>query len=232
MYGVSEAAVVNEESPLDPKTEYAASKVKAEDAIRQLAARDFSPVFLRNGTVYGRSPRMRFDTVLNDLVGAAITTGKVTVYGGGAPWRPVVHVEDVSRAFLEVLGAPRDTIHNQAFNLGADEFNTQIRRLAEMVTAAVPGAQLEVLNQAGADQRTYITDFRKFGAAFPDFRFLWNPERGAKQLYGALTELGLTHEQFTDKKYTRLKWLNHLLQSQQLDPSLRWARTEALHAAR
>jgi len=182
MYGVSSLSVVNEDSPLDPKTEYARSKVKAEQAIRQLASKSFSPTFLRNGTVYGLSPRMRFDTVLNDLVGSATATGKVTVYGGGKPWRPVVQVTDVARAFQAVLEAPRDAVHNEAFNLGAGELNQQVIRLAEIAAAVVPGAQLEVLNQPGADQRTYWTDFRKFASALPEFRFHQRRGRGPRAL--------------------------------------------------
>jgi nucleoside-diphosphate-sugar epimerase len=222
MYGVSQLSVVTEESPLDPQTEYARSKVKAERAISAMASSGFSPVFLRNGTVYGPSPRMRFDTVLNNLVGAAVTTGKVTVYGAGKPWRPVVYVEDVARAFLRVLEAPTAQTHNQAFNLGADHLNQQVLRLAEVACGTVPGSIIEVLNQSSADQRTYWTSFEKFARTFPDFQFRWSPEEGARSLYGAFQRLGLTYEQFTDKQFTRLKWLKHLLQSQQLDPSLHW----------
>ena len=148
MYGMSEAAVVTEESPLDPKTEYARSKVKSEQAISELAADSFSPTFLRNGTVYGVSPRMRFDTVFNDLMGAAVTTGKVTLYSDGKPWRPVVHVQDVARAFLSVLEAPIDDVRNQAFNTGANHLNHQIIELAEIVAETVPGCRLEILAQA------------------------------------------------------------------------------------
>jgi nucleoside-diphosphate-sugar epimerase len=222
MYGVSQLSVVTEESPLDPKTEYARSKVKAEQAISALASAKFSPTFLRNGTVYGPSPRMRFDTVLNNLVGAAVATGKVTVYGGGKPWRPVMHVEDVSRGFLQVLEAPVEQVHNQAFNLGADHLNQQVIQLAEITARTVPGAQLEVLNQAGADQRTYWTSFQKFAKTFPDFEFKWNAETGARDLYDTFQRLGLTQDDFNDKKFTRLKWLKHLMDTQQLDPALRW----------
>ncbi len=133
MYGMSEATVVTEESPLDPKTEYARSKVKSERAIYELASDSFSPTFLRNGTVYGVSPRMRFDTVFNDLMGAAVTTGRVTLYSDGKPWRPVVHVEDVSRAFLMVLEAPLADVWNQAINTGTNHLNHQIFELAEIV---------------------------------------------------------------------------------------------------
>jgi nucleoside-diphosphate-sugar epimerase len=183
MYGMSEAAVVTEESPLDPKTEYARSKVKSEAAISELASDSFSPTFLRNGTVYGVSPRMRFDTVLNDLMGMAMTTGKVTLYSDGKPWRPVVHVKDVSRAFLAVLEAPLADVWNQAFNNGANHLNHQIFELTEIGTETVPGCKLEVLTHPGADQRTYKADFVKFAHVFPIFSFLWSAQLGAKDLF-------------------------------------------------
>jgi nucleoside-diphosphate-sugar epimerase len=222
MYGMSEASVVTEESPLDPKTEYARSKVKSERAISELANNRFSPTFMRNGTVYGVSPRMRFDTVLNDLVGAAVTTGKVTLCSDGKPWRPVVHVEDVARAFHAALEAPLADVWNQAFNTGANHLNHRIIELAEVVTQIVPDCILEVLAQPGADQRTYKADFSKFSRVFRDFSFRWTAKNGAKELYQTFKKIGLTHEHFTSKRFTRLKWLRHLLETGQLNSSLRW----------
>lgn len=222
MYGMSSTAVVSEDSPFDPKTEYARSKVKTERAVAQLADDRFSPTFLRNGTIYGLSPRMRFDTVLNDLVGAAVATGKVTLYSDGKPWRPVVHVQDVSRAFLAVLDAPIADVHNQAFNTGADHLNHQIIELAEIVIKTVPGAGLEVLARPSADQRTYRADFAKFARTFPDFEFQRTAETGAEELYRAFTEIRLDHQTFTDRRFTRLTWLRHLLDTGRLDQTLRW----------
>jgi nucleoside-diphosphate-sugar epimerase len=223
MYGMSEAAVVTEESPLDPKTEYARSKVKSERAITALADNRFSPTFMRNGTVYGVSPRMRFDTVFNDLTGAAVSTGKVTLYSDGKPWRPVVHVEDVARAFLAALQAPIADVWNQAFNTGANHLNHQIFELAEIVSDTVPGCKLEILAQAGADQRTYKADFGKFARAFPNFAFNWTAKEGARELYETFKAIGLTYDNFVDKRFTRLKWLCHLIDTGQLDGSLRWS---------
>ncbi|HLV02238.1 MAG TPA: SDR family oxidoreductase [Acidobacteriota bacterium] len=222
MYGMSEAAEVDEESPLAPRTEYARSKVEAEKALGELASDDFSPVFLRNGTVYGLSPRMRFDTVLNDLTARAVTTGKVTVLSNGLPWRPVVHVEDVSRAFLAVLEAPRELIHNQAFNTGAGYLNKRIIDLARVVASAVPGSMLEVQGSSDADQRTYKADFSKFARVFPDFQFSWTPEDGARQLYEDFQRIGLNYEKYVDQRYTRLKWLRTLIDEHRLDAALRW----------
>lgn len=224
MYGMAdEAAVVNEDSALAPQTEYARSKVRSEKAITELARPGFSPTFLRNGTVYGLSPRMRFDTVFNDLIGAAVTDRRVVVYSDGQPWRPVVHVEDVSRAFLAVLEAPVDAIHNQAFNVGTDTLNTQIRRLAELAVAAVPGCRMEIVAKAGVDQRTYRTDFSKFARTFPDVRFGWTPEAGAGHVRDQFESAGLTPALFRDPKFTRLSWLRHLLDTGRLDQALRWS---------
>ena len=230
MYGMSEAAVVTEESPLDPKTAYARSKVNSERAIAQLAGGGFSPTFLRNGTIYGLSPRMRFDTVLNNLVGCAMTTGKVTLHSDGKPWRPVAHVQDIAQAFLRVLRAPVGLVHNQAFNNGEDRMNHQIIELAQTVARVVPGARLECLASPDADQRTYRTDFGKFARAFPDCRFRWTIADGAKELYDAFRAIGLRHEDFVDRRFTRLKWLRYLLDSGRLDQSLRWQSQPAVAA--
>ena len=222
MYGMSEASVVHEQSPLDPKTDYARSKVRSEQAIAELAGEGFSPVFLRNGTIYGMSPRMRFDTVLNNLTGSAVATGKGVLHGDGTPWRPVAHVEDIGRAFVHVLGAPIGTIHNQAFNNGEDRMNHQVMELAEAVVKALPGCRVECLSSPDADQRTYKTDFGKFARTFPDFRFTWTIEDGARELVGAFRSVKLTADGFADRRFTRLTWLRHLLDSGRLDHSLRW----------
>jgi nucleoside-diphosphate-sugar epimerase len=222
MYGSASALVVTEDSPLDPKTEYARSKVKAEQAIAKLARDGFSPVFMRNGTIYGVSPRMRFDTVLNDLVGSAVTTGKVVVHSDGKPWRPVIHVQDVARMFQAALEAPTETVHNQAFNAGANELNHQIMELAEIAVRTVPGCVLEKKPTPGADQRTYKAEFGKFARSFPGFRFKWNAVSGAAELCQAYQKAGLTEQDYRDKKFTRLKWLRYLLDSGRLDGDLRW----------
>jgi nucleoside-diphosphate-sugar epimerase len=228
MYGMSEAALVDETAPLDPKTEYARSKVRAEVAISALADDAFSPVFLRNGTVYGISPRMRFDTVFNDLLGRAVATGRVVVYGDGSPWRPVVHVDDVARAFATVLEAPRDLVHDQAFNTGADHLNLRVGELARIAVGAVPGSELEVLDRPEADKRTYRADFGKWSRTFPECTFEWTAEAGAADLRASFEAVKLTLDDFEDARFTRLKWLRGLLESGSLDADeLRWTRAEA-----
>lgn len=227
MYGLSQTLTVDENSPLAPGTTYARSKVKTEEALFEMANDAFSPVFLRNGTVYGVSPRMRFDTVFNNFMGSAVSAGKVVVYSDGTPWRPIVHVQDVARAFLAVLGGASATVHNQAFNIGADHLNYQIGELARIAVDAVPEARLEVVADPGADQRTYRTDFSKFARSFPDFVFHWTPRQGALELREAFEAIGLNEQTFTDKRFTRLKWIRYLLDSGRLDDALRWQKPQA-----
>jgi nucleoside-diphosphate-sugar epimerase len=222
MYGMSEAEVVDETAPLDPQTEYARSKVKSERAIAELADGGFAPTFLRNGTVYGLSPRMRFDTVLNDLCGAAFTTRRIEIRGDGTPWRPVVHVEDVARAFERVLDASHDEVAGEAFNTGADHLNYQVIELAEIVADAVPDCEIEVLAQGDADRRTYKADFGKFARTFPDFEWRWDARTGAGDLVEMFDRIGLSHEQYTDARFTRLRWLSRLREEGRLDDTLRW----------
>lgn len=222
MYGMSDGGVVDETSPLDPQTEYALSKVKSERALAEMATDSFSPVYIRNGTIYGVSPRMRFDTVLNNLVGAAYTSKEIKVLSDGKPWRPVIHVEDVCRSFLNMLTAPRQDIHNEAFNNGADHLNHQVIELAQMAADVVPGCTLEVLNEPSADQRTYKASFAKFARTFPDFEWKWTARTGAQDLADTFQKVGLTADEYSGMHFTRLKWLNHLLDENKLDRDLRW----------
>lgn len=223
MYGAVAGgeAEVEETSSLDPRTQYARSKVEAESALRPLATASFSPVYMRNGTIYGMSPRMRFDTVLNSLAGSAVARGTVRVFSDGEPWRPVVHVDDVCAAFHAALEAPREAVHNEAFNVGSAEVNVQIGALARYVAEA-SGGGMELLAQADADQRTYRTSFAKIARHLPDFRPQWNPRTGAERLVGEFRLMGLTTEQLEDARYTRLRWLNKLLAEGTLGEDLRW----------
>lgn len=224
MYGMSSAAVVDEASPLDPQTTYARSKVRSERGLRDLADDRFHPTCLRNGTVYGVSPRMRLDTVLNDLVAQAVTTGRVVVHSDGRPWRPVVHVEDIARTFRLVLEAPAALVADQAFNNGADSLNHQVIDLARFAAEAVEGCELEVRAQSSADQRTYRADFGKFARTFPEFRFKWDARAGARDLAQQLRRIGLTAEDHRGDAYVRLRWLTRLQAEERLDGQLRWTR--------
>jgi nucleoside-diphosphate-sugar epimerase len=222
MYGTAEADVpVAEEAPLRPLTAYAESKVRAEAALVDLVDDAFAPVLMRNATAYGASPRMRVDLVLNNLVGWALTTGKVRILSDGTPWRPLVHVEDISRATLAVLEAPHELVAGEAFNVGADAENYQVRDLAEIVRHALPGCAVEYAGSGEPDPRSYRVDFRKLARAFPKLDLTWTASRGAVEIRDALRAGGLTREMFEGPRYTRLKQLEALLGDGRLDARLR-----------
>lgn len=223
MYGAAGADdLLTEEAPLRPLTPYAVSKVRTEEEVSKLADTSFSPVFMRNATAYGLSPRLRADVVLNNLVCWAHTTGRIRIMSDGTPWRPIVHVDDISWAFAAALVAPREAIHNQAFNVGASGENYQVRELAEIARATVPGSSVEFAAEAGPDPRSYRVDFSKLSRTFPDLKPQWNASFGAKDLYAALQEAQITLADFQGRRYIRLAQIKHLLDRQLLDPTLRW----------
>ena len=222
MHGTSTSEKVDETTPVHPLTPYGLSKIRSETDIAAMADDSFSPIFLRNGTVYGVSPRLRVDIVLNNLVGWAHTTGMVKLYTDGTPWRPLIHVEDVSSAFLAALEAPLEVIHNQIFHVGSNKENYQIIQVAEIVRSVVPGSGIEFDSEHQGDPRTYIADFTKIEEMLPQFKPAWDAETGARQLYAAYKQAGLTLEEFTSSRYIRLKQIGDLMQSGRLDDDLRW----------
>jgi nucleoside-diphosphate-sugar epimerase len=223
-YGAAGDRMVNEESAFNPVTPYGVAKVKAEQDLARLADDDFSPIFLRNATAYGVSPRLRFDLVLNNLVAWAFTTGRVYLKSDGTPWRPIVHIEDISRAFLAALHAPAELIHNQAFNVGINTENYRIREIAEIVKETVPGCRLDFASGASPDKRCYRVECSKIAQTLPGFKPQWNARKGAQELFAAYQRTGLTLEEFEGAKYQRLGHLKHLLKTGRLDETLRWQR--------
>ncbi len=213
---------VDEGAPLQPLTAYAESKVRSEPELARLASDGFSPIFMRNATAYGASPRLRLDIVLNNLVGWAVTTGRIKIMSDGTPWRPLVHIDDISRATVALLEAPRDVVHAEAFNIGGGQENYQVRELAEIVGETVPGCTVEYAGSGDPDPRSYRVDFGKFARAFPDFRFLWNARRGAEELYDAYRAADLTTDDFEGDRFVRLRRLRWLLEGGRLDERLRW----------
>ena len=221
VYGDSGADMVNEESKPRPITPYAISKMRAEKDISRLADSRFSPTFLRSATAYGVSPMLRFDLVLNNMVAWACTTGIVLLKSDGAAWRPIVHIEDISRAFMTVLNAPRDLVHNQVFNVGITEENYRIRELAEIVKETVPNSHIEYAKDAEPDKRSYRVDFSRIAQTLPDFKPQWNARRGAKQLYEAYRKVGITLKEFEGPRYRRITHLENSVNTGRLDKSLR-----------
>jgi nucleoside-diphosphate-sugar epimerase len=222
MYGAAGSEMLDENAPFNPVTPYAESKVLAERELANLANSEFSPVFLRNTTAYGVSSFMRFDVVLNNLVAWAHTTGRVRIQSDGTPWRPLIHIEDICRAFLAVLDAPREHIHNQAFNVGITEENYQVRDLAEIVKQTVPGCTIEYAADGSPDPRSYRVDFSKIKDVLPSFRPEWNVRRGAQEIYAACRQAHLTTQDFDGPHFKRITHIRKLLAEGQLDSQLRW----------
>ena len=221
-YGASGDVLLDENSAFSPVTPYGVTKTLVEKDVGALSDHSFSPTFLRNATAYGISPRMRFDLVINNLVAWALASGIVYLKSDGTPWRPVVHVEDISRAFLAILRAPRDVVHNQAFNIGANGENYQILDLARIVERTVPGCRIEFAKDAGSDNRCYKVDFGKFYTRFPDFKPKWDANSGAEELYESYKKYGIRQEEFEGPKFKRIDHIKNLLASGLLDETLRW----------
>ena len=222
MYGASDSDdLLDESAPLRPLTAYAESKVRAEERLADIGDGDFVVVSMRNATVYGASPRLRLDIVLNNLAGWAHTTGRIRLLSDGRSWRPLIHVRDLSRVARLMLEAPDEMVRGEAFNVGSADQNYLIRDLAA-VLAEVTGCEIELASDASPDPRSYRVDFSKLATAFPDLRFEWDSRRGAEELIDAYRALPLTPELFEGRRYVRLRQLKHLLDSGALEEGLRW----------
>ena len=221
-YGAAGDDLLDEEADFNPVTPYGIAKVKAEQAFAELADDNFSPTFMRNATAYGVSPRLRLDIVLNNLVAHAHTTGLVYMMSDGTPWRPIVHLRDIVAAMIAAAEAPREAVHNQAFNVCRPAENYRIRELAEIVAEVVPGSRIEYAADAGPDKRTYRVDCSKITEMLPAFKPQWNARQGAEELYAAYQAANLTKEDVEGRRFIRLKHIKGLMESGKLGPDLRW----------
>ncbi|MCX7594776.1 MAG: SDR family oxidoreductase [Fischerella sp.] len=221
VYGVATEGDVTEESPVNPQTAYAECKTLVERDVKPLADDDFSPTFMRNATAFGASPRMRFDIVLNNLAGLAWTTKEIKMTSDGTPWRPLVHALDICKAIVCTLEAPRDIVHNQIFNVGDTANNYRVKEIAEIIADVFPGCKLSFGSQ-GADNRSYRVSFEKINTTLPGFKCDWNAEQGAKQLFDLFSQIDMTEDIFLSRGFTRLKQLEYLIRTQQIDRDFFW----------
>jgi nucleoside-diphosphate-sugar epimerase len=221
-YGAAGDQFLTESAQFNPVTPYGVSKVKVEAALTKMADSNFSPTYIRASTAYGLSPRLRFDLVANNLTAWAFTTGLVYLKSDGTPWRPIVHAEDIARAYIAALEAPRELIHNEAFNVGTTTENYQIREIAEIVKDVVPGCKIEYAPDAGPDRRCYRVDCNKIARVLKDFKPQWTARRGVEQLYDAYRTTGLTLEEFEGPKFKRIAHVKKLVEDGSLDENLRW----------
>ena len=222
VYGVANGDTpVTEESPVNPQTAYAICKTLVERDLKPMADDNFSPTFMRNATAYGASPRMRFDIVLNNLSGLAWTTKEIKMISDGTPWRPLAHGLDIAKAIIHTLAAPRPAVHNQVLNVGDSNHNYRVKEIAEIIAGVFTGCQLSFGTQ-GADNRSYRVSFEKIRKTLPGFSCDWDAKKGAEQLHALFQQIDMTKEVFTSRPFTRLKMLEHLIRTQQIDKDFFW----------
>ena len=223
LYGVAGTEMLQEDAAFNPITAYGLSKVRVEQDLAHLADDRFSPTYLRNATAYGASPRLRLDVVVNNLVAAAHTTGDVVIQSDGTPWRPLVHVEDFSRAFLAVLHAPRELIHNEAFNVGRTSENYRVSELAEMVRETLPGSRISYAAGGGPDPRSYRVDCSKLESTLSEYQPQWTVRRGIEELAAAFGREHLTSAEANGHRYLRIRHIQKLQGEGRLNDAIRWS---------
>jgi len=221
VYGAGTGDFLDETAKPNPQTAYAECKVLVERDLGQMAGSDFSPVFLRNATAYGPSPRMRFDIVLNDLCALAWTTRRIAMTSDGSPWRPVVHVDDICEAIYRSVIAPREAVHGKVFNVGQNSDNFRVRELAQIVANEFPGCELSV-GKSGGDTRSYRVNFDRIHRELPGFACKYTPVEGAQQLHQLFKRIEMQPETFQFRAFTRLKQLKYLQATGQIDSSFYW----------
>lgn len=221
LYGKAEGEIPKtEEDAMNPLTVYAKSKVAVEEALHLMADKTFCPVFMRNATAYGVSPRLRLDLVLNNLTGIAWTRHEIRIMSDGTPWRPIIHARDIVRAYLAILEAPREAVWNQKFNVGADQENYQVSQIAEMVGDVVGNCPVVFTHEHSSDSRSYRVSFQKIHHVIPGFELEWTARRGIEELVTAFQQRKFTYDEFISRQYTRLKQIEYLMQTKVVDQNL------------
>jgi nucleoside-diphosphate-sugar epimerase len=221
VYGIAGGDYVTEESPVNPQTTYGVCKTLVERDLRPLASKHFAPTYLRNATAYGASPRMRFDIVLNNLAGLAWTAKQIKMTSDGTPWRPIVHGLDIAQAIIAVLQSPIEAVANEVFNVGDTEHNYRVREIAEIVGQVFPGCSVS-FGSPSPDNRSYRVSFEKIGKHLPTFKCNWDARRGAEQLFELFRRIDMTEDVFQFRTFTRLKQLEYLIRTSQIDENFLW----------
>lgn len=222
LYGIAGEESLTEDSELNPITTYAKSKVLTEKNILPLGDRDFCVTVLRNSTAYGISPKLRIDLVVNNLVGWAYTTGQIKILSDGTPWRPLIHAEDIARAFLAVIETAKDVVNKEAFNVGINSENYQIKDIAAMVKELLPDCEIDITGEDGSDSRTYIVNFDKIERMLPNFKPQWNLKGGIEQICDFYRKYGMSSNKFNGRYFIRLKQLHYLMENKLIDSNLYW----------